>query len=164
MTLEVFYDYACPYCKRGYELLTALLPDYPGLEVEWHPCEAHPRPERFGPHSDLPAKGFFFARDNGEDVDAYHERMYDAALTARKDIEDPDVVCSIGLPGSKELQEALYSGAYQRELDENNRLAWEVHGFSAVPSLRMNGKLLPSVEDVGLNEEMIRAFLAEQVK
>ncbi|MDR1669694.1 MAG: DsbA family protein, partial [Oscillospiraceae bacterium] len=46
--LEVFFDYACPYCRRGHEDLTALLPKHPDIEVVWRPCEAHPRPEVYG--------------------------------------------------------------------------------------------------------------------
>ena len=46
---QFFYDYECPFCKKGWEAMTDLLPDYPGMEIEWRPVEAHPRPENFGP-------------------------------------------------------------------------------------------------------------------
>jgi len=39
--LEVFFDYACPYCQQGHESLLELLPQYPQVEIVWYPCEAH---------------------------------------------------------------------------------------------------------------------------
>jgi len=32
LKLEVFFDYACPYCLRGHEDLLELLPQYPQVE------------------------------------------------------------------------------------------------------------------------------------
>lgn len=31
--LEVFFDYACPYCLRGHKYLFELLPQYPQIEI-----------------------------------------------------------------------------------------------------------------------------------
>jgi len=90
--LEVFFDYACPYCLTGHEHLKELLPAYPDVEVVWSPCEAHPRPETYGLHSDLCIQGLFYALDQGVDAWEYHERMYSAALKDRVNIEDPDVI------------------------------------------------------------------------
>lgn len=159
--LEVYFDYACPYCLRGHEHLCELLPKYPGLEIEWMPCEAHPRPGRYGPHSDWCAKGMLYARNEGADLMEYHSVMYRAALTDRRDIEDLRVVADLvgGLMDSDLFYLALKDGAYQSELAENNRLAWDAHRFDAVPSLCMNGDMLRSVEDIGLTGKMIADFL-----
>ena len=64
--LEVYFDYACPYCYKGHEYLVELLPLHPDIEVVWRPCEAHPRPERYGMHSDLCIQGLFYAYDISE--------------------------------------------------------------------------------------------------
>ena len=63
MTLEVFFDYACPYCQLGHQNLLALLPRHPGLEILWRPCEAHPRPEPARIHSDLAIQGMYLVQE-----------------------------------------------------------------------------------------------------
>ena len=159
--LEVFYDYACPYCMRGHEYLTELIPSYPEVKIEWRPCEAHPRPERYGPHSDLCARGMFYAREHGADLAEYHSRMYRAALIERADIEDLENVSRLteGLFDCGDFYKAMLQGAYINELDENNRLAWDAYDFPAVPSYRMGGSMLKSVPDVGVSKRQLADFI-----
>lgn len=88
--LDVFLDYACPYCMRAHGWLKELLPAYPQIKVLWHPCESHPRSDRYGPHSDLCIQGYFFAADHGVDVWTYHDRMYQAALKEQVNVESVD--------------------------------------------------------------------------
>lgn len=162
-TLEVFFDYACPYCYRGHEILLELLPQFPTVSVEWHPCEAHPRPERYGSHSDLCARGMFFALEQGADLMEYHGRMYHAALVDRIDIESPDVVSQLmeGLLDIKLLGSALSGNLYLDRLCQNNQLAWDSYQFPAVPSYRMNEKLLKAIGNVGITKERLSEFLLE---
>lgn len=160
-TLEVFFDYACPYCLRGHEILLELLPQYPQILIEWHPCEAHPRPDRYGLHSDFCARGMFYAQEQRADLMEYHRRMYRAVLTDHLNIEELSVVAKAadGLLDAKLLYEALTDNAYADKLLENNRLAWEVYRFPAVPSYCMNGKLLKSVENIGVTKRLLAEFL-----
>jgi predicted DsbA family dithiol-disulfide isomerase len=161
--LEVFFDYTCPYCVSGHESLLRLLPKYPGTEPVWRSCEAHPRPERYGAHSDLLARGMYYVLERGGDVMKYHEIMYRAARD-RADIENPRTVAELAgaLADSADFYAALEKGAYLERLAENNRLAWGELRFPAVPSYRCNGKLLKSVENVGVSmralEDFIRLF------
>ena len=161
--LEVFFDYACPYCLRGHEYLMELLPQYPQVEVEWFPCEAHPRPDHYGPHSDLLARGMYFAQEYGANLMDYHRRMYRAALTDRVNIEDLRIVSGLmdGMLDSGAFYKALLEGAYKDKLAENNRLAWGEHRFPAVPSYRMGDKLLKSIEDIGVTREQLAKFLSD---
>jgi len=161
--LEVFFDYACPFCLRGYEYLTELLPSYPGIEVEWHPCEAHPRPEHYGLHTDLCARGMFFVLDNDADLSEYHRRTYRAGVKEHANIEDLEVVSSLadGLVDRTAFYQAILQGAYVDDLNENNRLAWEAYDFPAVPSYRMNGKLLKSIPGVGVNKQQLADFIGQ---
>ena len=162
--LEVYYDYTCPHCLRGHGYLLELLPQYPDVEVEWHPCEAHPRPESYGPHSDLCARGMYFALAEGADLTEYHRRMYQAALTDRANIEDAAVLAEItkGLLDQDGLKKALSGSLYEDLLLENNDLAWETYDFPAVPSYRMNGKLLKSKLGKGVTKEDLAAFLGQK--
>lgn len=161
MKLEVFYDYTCPFCLRGYNYLLEVLPEFPDLTVEWRPCEAHPRPERYGLHSDLCARGLYIAREHGADLAEYHRRMYQAAQVDRLNIEDVNVLADLmdGLLPAEAFREALLAGAHEKELAANNRATWEEHAFEAVPSLALPDRTLPAEPGVGLSPESIRTFL-----
>ena len=161
--LEVFFDYICPYCLRGHEYLMEILPQHPDIEVVWRPCESHPRPETHGLHSDLCVRGMYFALDQGADLTEYHRRMYGAAQIDRLNIEDISVLLEItdGMLDRDGLREALSGSGYVGELLENNRLVWDEYDCPAVPSYRMNGKLLKSIPSVGVSKEQLSAFLGQ---
>jgi len=159
--LEVFFDYTCPFCFKGHGYLMELLQKYPGLEIEWRPCEAHPRPETYGRHSDLCARAMYFALAHGTDPAEYHREMFHAALTDRADIEDINTIVKIteGLLDGDELRNALAGNQFEDSLLENNRLAWDVYRFPAVPSYRLNEKLLESKEGIGVSKTQLDGFL-----
>ena len=159
--LEVFFDYICPYCLKGHEYLKELLPLYTDIEVIWRPCEAHPRPERYGLHSDLCIQGLFYALDKGADIWDYHERMYNAAVKARVNIEDPEVVAghAHGLLDATEFFDILQSGKYSKSVSDANDYAYEQSDVWAVPAYRMDGRKLDSVEGVGVTKAQLSAFL-----
>jgi len=159
--LEVFFDYACPYCLQGHEYLTELLPRHPDIAIVWRPCEAHPRPDRYGPHSDLCIQGMFYAQEQGLDLWAYHARMYAAALKERVNIEDLDVVAGrvYDLLDPNTFQKVLESGRYEKHVTEANTYAWGQMSLRAVPSYRMGGRKLDAVEDVGVTKKQLAEFL-----
>jgi predicted DsbA family dithiol-disulfide isomerase len=159
--LEVFFDYACPYCFQAYRHLTELIPDYPDVDIIWRPCEAHPRPERYGLHSDLCIQGYFFAAENGVDVWAYHDCMYRAALKEHVNIEDIDALSDFvrDLVDADAFRLALRQGIYSRALAESNELAFERSGVWVVPAYRLEGRKLDAVENIGVSKEQLRRFL-----
>lgn len=159
--LEVFFDYACPYCFKAHKHLTELKPDYPNVDIVWHPCESHPRPERYGPHSDLCIQGYFFAVENGVDIWVYHERMYRAALKEHVDIENMDALSAyVGdIVDADAFRLALHQGIYRRALAEVNELAFQQSGVWVVPAYRMEGRKMDAVEDIGISREQLRSFL-----
>ena len=162
MRLEVFFDYACPYCLRGHNDLVALLPEYPHISVVWLPCEAHPRPERYGPHSDSLARGMYVAQRHGVNLMEYHNRAYRATLIDRLDINNLNVVAHLvdGLMAPGAFRKDLQDGAFLDKLHENNRLVWETFCFAAVPSYCMDGKTLQSIEGIGVSRQQLADFLA----
>ncbi len=159
--LEVFFDYACPYCEKAHTALVALKLKLPTLRVEWRPCEAHPRPDRYGPHSDLCIRGMFFARDSGADLWAYHDRMYRAAVRDRADIENPYVVAQYAedILDADLLYQALARGVYALELARANDYAYEASDVWAVPACRMDGRRLDAAEDVGVTAGEVEGFV-----
>ena len=160
-TLEVFFDYACPYCLKGHEYLVELAPQYPDITIDWRPCEAHPRPEEHGPHSDLCIRSMFFARDQGVDLWAWHRLMYAACLADGIDIEDAGALAAYAkdLADPAAFKAALDAGQYTEELQRNNDYAYEESGVWAVPSYRMDGRKLDAAEGVGVTKAQLKAFL-----
>ena len=159
--LEVFFDYACPFCLKGHTYLKDLYPEYPDIEIVWRPCEAHPRPESYGFHSDLCIQGMYFALDHGAGIWSYHDRMYRAAIKDRLNIEDINVLvkCVSGLLDTDAFQKSLQSGEYAKIQMDGNDYAFGQNGVWAVPSYRMNGKKLDSIEGVGVSKEQLAAFM-----
>ena len=145
--LEVFFDYACPYCLKGHGYLAELLPLYPDIEVVWRPCEAHPRPERYGLHSDLCIQGMFYALDQGADIWEYHRRMYSVAVKERVNIEDQDVLAGrvYGLLDPDEFRKALLSGRFEKAVSDANNYAYDHSGVWVVPAYRIAGRKLHSL-------------------
>ena len=164
--LEVYFDYICPYCLRGHEYLLELLPQYPDLIVKWFPCEAHPRPESYGRHSDLCARGMYVALESSANLLEYHNSMYRAALKDGADIENSNVLLRYteGILDREKFKLALSDGLYEDRLLENNRLAWDKHGFQAVPSYRMGEKILKSKLGVGVSKEQLASFIRKHLK
>lgn len=164
-TLEVFFDYACPFCLRGHQTLLELLLEFPDLQIIWCPCEAHPRPERYGPHSDLCIQGMFYAKDAGADLMQYHKLMFEAALGKRINIESVDALAETvdGFLDAEAFKEALQSGKYAAVQLAGNDYAYEENGVWAVPSYRLNGKKLDAAEGIGVTKEQLSAFLHSNI-
>ena len=162
--LEVFFDYVCPFCMNGHEYLKELLPQFPDIEVIWRPCEAHPRPERYGLHSSLCIQGLFYATRHGVDLWEYHDRMYNAAVNERTNIEDPEVVAchAHGLLDSDALLNALQGGAYEKAVASANEYAYEQSNVWVLPAYRLDGRKLDSIESVGVTKAQLAAFLNER--
>ena len=159
--LHVFFDYICPYCLKAHEHLMELIPGYPDAAVVWHPCESHPRPDRYGPHSDLCIQGYFYAVDKGIDILEYHERMYQAAQKEHVNIEDIAALSEYvsDLVDADDFRLSLQLGTYRSKLDESNKLAFENSGVWAVPAYRTGNLKLDAIENVGVSKEQIRHLL-----
>jgi len=159
--MEVFFDYSCPYCLTGHEYLVDLLPKYPDVEIIWKPCEAHPRPEEHGLHSDVCIQALFYALDNDVDVWEFHDRMYKAAVKDHVNIEDPGVIANLftGLPDTADLLETLKSNKYEQSVLDYNDYAYEESDVWVVPAFRMDGKKLDSIGGVGITKAQLDKFL-----
>ena len=163
--LEVFFDYACPYCLKGHRNLIESLPNFPDVEIIWRPCESHPRPERYGIHSDLCIQGMFFAKEHGIDLLVYHERMYDLVLHRRVNVENADILAKHveDLLDGKAFLEALKSGKYKKMQQKANHYAFGQSGVWVVPAYRMEGQRLDSIEDVTITKKQLETFLQNSI-
>lgn len=162
MKLEVFFDYACPYCLTGLGYLKKLIPAHPDIEIVWQPCEAHPRPERHGIHSDLAIQGLYYILEHGLDAWAYHDCVFNAVFEEKLNIESVEVLGEcVKIPGfdAGEYKAAIKSGKYSQKQRDNNRYAWGENGLFAVPSYKMNGERLNSRDGRPVSETQLAAFL-----
>jgi predicted DsbA family dithiol-disulfide isomerase len=164
--MRVFYDYECPFCKRGYEYLQEFTGAYPDLEIEWRPIESHPRPEDHPPHTDLACQSYYIARELGADMPQFHAAMFQAVAVERQNVEKADVLCGIlkNIVDPGKFRTLLESGKYAGQVDENNDLAYEKSGVWFVPAFRMDGpggseKKLDAQGGVGVSREAVRDFL-----
>jgi predicted DsbA family dithiol-disulfide isomerase len=168
--IQIFFDYECPFCKRGYEALLDLLPSYKGIEIEWRPIESHPRPEDHPPHTDLCVASYYIAKELGADMAAFHKAMFHAVAGERQNVEKPEVLAEIlkGIVDSGKFLEILNSGKYAPQVNENNDLAYEKNGVWFVPAFRVPGAANPPVLDakggVGVSREEIKEFLDKTVR
>ncbi|MDR1538428.1 MAG: DsbA family protein [Clostridiales bacterium] len=160
--MEVFFDYSCPFCKRTHADLVRLIKSHPETEIEWRPCEAHPRPER-GPHSDKCIQGMYYALEHGVDIWAYHDLMYNACLKGRIDYESIDALANFAksILDAEDFKAALESGKYEKIQLDGNDYAFEQSGVWAVPAFRKNGLKLDAIEGVGVSGKHLEDFLSK---
>ena len=167
--VQFFYDYECPYCKRGYEDLLEILPSFSDIEIEWRPVEAHPRPEDHGPHTDLCIQAFYIAEELGADMAAFHKALFQAVSAERRNVEEGEVLAKVlkGIVDETKFLELLTSGKYVSKASENNELAYEENEVWFVPAFRltgsdsMNAPRLDAKGGMGVSREEIKRFLEE---
>lgn len=111
--LEVYFDYACPYCYKGLQELSSLLKKYPDTKVEYIPCEAHPRPEPAPIHSDLAAQVGCYLQERGLDIAKYNDLVYHAHFVEKRRIDDPALLCEFA---SLVVQMLLMSLLHSRKM------------------------------------------------
>ena len=158
--IQFFYDYICPYCKKGYEDLREFLDAHPKIEIEWIPVEAHPRPETYGSHTDLSCQSYYIARELGADMMAFHAAMFQAVAAERRNVEKVDVLVEIvkDLVDAEKFRSILVTYKYRAQVEKNNDLAYEKSGVWFLPAFRAGGKKLDSRGGVGVSREEIREF------
>lgn len=162
MTMDVYFDYACPFCLRGLAYLQELSEKHPEIKLNFVPVEAHPRPEKYGLHTDLCARGMYVARDMGVDLWTYHTHMYRAAVNDRVNIESAGVLSEsmAKILDKQHFFDALQGDAYEEQIKQNNKKAYEELGIWAVPSFRMSdGRKLDAKEGVGVHFQELEAFM-----
>ena len=159
--IQFFYDYECPYCKTGYEYLLEQIDNYPDIEIEWRPIEAHPLPEEHPPHTYLSCQSYYIAKELGVNMSAFHAVMFQAVAVERQNVEDPEVLCEIlkDIVDTAKFREILTAGKYASQIDENNDLAYEKSEVWYIPAFRMDGKKLDAKGGIGIRPEELRSFL-----
>ena len=160
-TMQFFYDYECPYCKKGYEYLSEQTGKHPEIEIEWRPIESHPLPENHPPHTYLACQSYYIAKELGADMHKFHASMFQAVSIERRNAEKPEVLCEIlkNILDTNKFLSVLKSGKYAAQIDENNDLAYEKSGVWFVPAFRMEGRKLDAKGGFGISPQALSEFL-----
>lgn len=162
--VQAFFDYVCPYCCRGILAFLDMLPDYPEVQVDWKPCEAHPRPEYAPIHSDVAAQAMLCLQDQGGDLIRFHRLVFQAYFEKRMHIDDPQVLADLAAAcggDGKAVYKALQARQYAAAVVENNRLAWDELGLFAVPSYRTGNRLAGSRDGILVSKNEVAKLLSE---
>jgi predicted DsbA family dithiol-disulfide isomerase len=159
--MQFFFDYECPFCKKGYEYLSELAGSRPGLDIEMRPIESHPLPEDHPPHTHLACQSYYAAKELGADMAAFNRAMFQAVALERRNVEEAEVICGIakGIVDGEKLRAILDAGKYAAQIDENNDLAYEKSGVWFVPAFRAGGKKLDAKGGAGVTRDEVREFL-----
>lgn len=163
-TVQAFFDYVCPYCYRGILAFLDMLLDYPDVQVDWKPCEAHPRPEFAPIHSDMAAQAMLCLQDQGGDLIRFHRLVFHAHFEKRMRIDDPQVLADLAAAcggDGKVVYRALQAGQYAAAVAENNRLAWDELGLFAVPSYRVGNRVAGSRDGILVAKSEVAKLLSD---
>ena len=160
---QFFYDYQCPYCKKGYETLMELLQDYPDLEAEFLPIELNPKPIM-----NPCIRAFYIARELGADMDKFHSAMFQKAAVEMQNVRSSKVVADIieNIMDKEKFLEILNSEKYASKASENNDLAYEKDEVWFLPAFRVPGNQalrLDAKGGVGVSRDELKGFLDELV-
>ncbi|MDR2605778.1 MAG: DsbA family protein [Oscillospiraceae bacterium] len=164
--LEIFIDYTCPYCKAGFAYFKELLPQFPTLEYEIMPIEAHPRNEEpeHRPYVDLAVQAAYFVKAHGGDEYKFAELMFALTSRSRDSMESvdalADTVAQLGYDRA-EIRAALVNGTYLREQLSANDYAYETQNVWAVPTFVCADKRVDAAAGVGVTKEQLLSLIRE---
>ena len=153
-----------PYCKKGILDLVSIMTKSGDLQVNWIPCEAHPRPEISRQYTDLCSEAYYSTVENGGNGTEFVLKVYEAGLGEGKRIDDPvlltDLAALCGADAEK-VSVDLKTRRFNAQILKNNDTAWEDLGYLAVPDYRAGDRELKSMPGCMISEEELRSFLKE---
>ena len=145
--IKVFYDYTCPFCYKGIRELQDILPDYKSVEIEWSPCEAHPRPEPARVHSDLAAQVGFYLAENGYDIKKYNDLVFEAHFEIQQRIDDIELLADLAEAAGANREDIivlLNDNRNAKKVEDSNIEVWQTLEIQAVPSYVCSDRMAAS--------------------
>lgn len=132
VTLVMFSDYACGYCRTSLPDINRLLADDPRLKVVWREIPI------LGPGSEIAAKASLAAAQQGA-FRVFHERMFAAGLPSTDKVSS--VLRSMKLDYAR-IQRDVDSPAVMAELRKNVEIAQRIDPSLATPTFVIGGQML----------------------
>ncbi|ABQ70195.1 DSBA oxidoreductase [Rhizorhabdus wittichii RW1] len=150
VTLVMFTDYACGYCRSSLPDIDRLLADDPKLKVVWREIPI------LGPGSEIAAKASLAAARQGA-FRTFHERMFAAGRPDGAKVSE--VLRSMKLDLAK-VQRDVDSPEVMAELRKNLELAGRIDESLATPTFLVNGRMLKGA----VGYDALREAIAEARK
>lgn len=132
VTLVMFSDYACGYCRTSVPDIDRLIADDPKLKVVWREIPI------LGPGSEIAAKAGLAAAVQGRFVD-FHRRMF---AEGRPDGGKVSTVLRAMNLDVRRLQRDIYSPVVAAEIKNNLDLASRLDDAIATPTFVVNGQMM----------------------
>ncbi|MET0377090.1 MAG: DsbA family protein [Rhizorhabdus sp.] len=132
VTLVMFSDYACGYCRTSLPDIDRLIADDPRLKVVWREIPI------LGPGSEIAAKAGLAAAQQGA-FRIFHERMFQAGPPSTDKVSS--VIRSMKLDFAR-IQRDVDSPAVSAELRNNIELAQRIDPALATPMFVIGGQML----------------------
>lgn len=159
VTVHVFSDYQCPFCKQAQPLLQKLLTDYPkDVNVQWHdlPLRFH---DRARPSATLARVAY--ARGGGKGfmpfVEALFEHQADLSESAFAQLAK---TFDLGPQAfDPEQREATHGAAVERDLELANKL-----GITSTPTFVVGNYLVEGLKSESAFLRLIRQSQKDQSK
>jgi protein-disulfide isomerase len=146
VTLVMFSDYACGYCRASLPEINRLIAEDPKLKVVWREIPI------LGPGSELAAKGSLAAAKQGKFIE-FHNRMFAAGRPDGGKVSS--VLRSLGLD-NKRLESDVESAAVSEELQANMKLVSSLDSEGvATPTFFVGGQMLKGAVGYGALKEAI---------
>lgn len=132
VTLVMFSDYACGYCRSSLPDIDRLIADDPKLKVVWREIPI------LGPGSEIAAKASLAAAQQGV-YRTFHERMFAAGLPSTDKVSA--VLRTMKLDYAR-IQRDVDSAGVAAELRRNIELAQRIDPALATPTFVVNGHMM----------------------
>jgi protein-disulfide isomerase len=153
VSVVVFYDYFCGYCKRTLPALQTLVANDRSVRVIFKELPI------MGPQSTFAAKASLAARRQGK-FDEFHEAMLDAQSAREETIKA--IAERLGLDQAK-LSKDIDDPAITAAIERNLRLA-EALGVNGTPAYLIGDELIPGAIDLDSLKKIVSSQRANLAK
>lgn len=139
-TLEIFYDYICPFCYRGLHEFFELLPDYHHVHIDLCPCEVNPGAPLSAASSYRAIQLAYYLKSRNLNLKRYNDLIFEEYFENQGDINNIEVLMRFAKESGADLEDAASvfdNASYARKIQEANHLVWQKLRVPAVPAYRL---------------------------
>jgi protein-disulfide isomerase len=159
ITIQVFSDFQCPFCRRLEPTLTQIAKEYPtDLRIIWRHF-----PLSFHENAQLAAEAAeaAFAQRGSSGFWAFHERLFAAQTEPegldRKNLEKIAAALGLDLP---RFRRELDAGTHRGTVDADRNAA-ERAGINGTPAATINGYFISGAQPASAFRRVIKRILSE---
>ena len=159
VTLQLFSDFQCPFCKRMGPVLSSLEKEFPGqLRIVWR---HYPLPFHQNAKSAAQAAEAAYAQRGNKGFWAFHDRLFDNQNAegglGRETLER--IAGEIGLDLAK-FKKALDESTYDKVIEADEQAAHDA-GINGTPAAVINGYFVSGAQPLAVFRRVVRMALSE---